>query len=968
MAFNIWFGIVFCTCSSRRINKFVKGTSGQTVGHVISLNIPPELCNLKIKEITATAKFDETNSGNSIKCPEDMPVDILKENGMKYIICEFENESEKPSTTGSQNASAFDVLMAMRRKYSYLPETREKKNEKDRLYNDIIACFERENVKFMNHQIDLGTQIVKDLCNVLWYIDPFHERLKARYIKIPEPFDTFTGYRNWKQQHRQEPKITLEELNLQIERLSHILMLPWFLNEKFSSFRTKVNELATCLEKYATFLCDQNKRTEKNHHNLEPVRSWSDNFSFNIKSAHEKGLNKGKENTKKTIVKYSYSNVIEALENLDYYEPLDLVELEPIDAVKRRAWLEHMELPFPFGIFTYSHGNYLGNLTVIWKQPPDVQSRDSSEDVRVINDIKANMTKYATRTMRRDFIDMYGKSVKAKPAILRSVFSFLTGYKMSPENEQEASVDERVCEFLLNSDDPELILDLRKHNGRIKNPKFDPFWDELEKYLQEKSVVHERRHTDASYMPFAISITDLRDQILERLPSGSAAPSPSWIRLNFLPSNPYVKSALNYTGRYNVKYAVQQRLLRAQHVDSPYAYYQYDLLKHFAVKWRSVTLMQCLDDKAIIPVGEPGKPTAACSRSHNRGLVAGTNPQLLSLDHDYNICGLVPSVYLDVIIPSQVTETFHRGDVHITVKDKIFEASSPLRHGTESLKIVRETRSQDGVHSDCPIIIRYTDGGPDHRTTYASVQFAAILEFIALDLDMFIACRTAPNQSYNNPAERVMSLLNLGLQNVSLCRAEMDPGNEMLMKSMTSLKKIRNCGKPSLKSALKESVNVTMNVVKDIFSRLNRKHGYVFVHDACDETEIADLLTMIKLVTDEDIDPKWKFNKNGKFQNFMLRHCRERNYVFQIKKCDLQNVDSCPYCSLSPPRIPEDRYCSLNFLPDPVLDQDGNYKSFEEVYGTETSENDRPSLKVKFVALFIVLNVAKEGWCIVQPG
>jgi hypothetical protein len=79
---------------------------------------------LKIKEITATAKFDETNSGTSIKCPEDMPVDILKENGMKYIIYEFENESEKPSTTGSQNASAFDVLMAMRRKYSYLLKSR----------------------------------------------------------------------------------------------------------------------------------------------------------------------------------------------------------------------------------------------------------------------------------------------------------------------------------------------------------------------------------------------------------------------------------------------------------------------------------------------------------------------------------------------------------------------------------------------------------------------------------------------------------------------------------------------------------------------------------------------------------------------------------------------------------------------------------------------------------------------------
>ena len=36
---------------------------------------------------------------------------------------------------------------------------------------------------------------------------------------------------------------------------------------------------------------------------------------------------------------------------------------------------------------------------------------------------------------------------------------------------------------------------------------------------------------------------------------------------------------------------------------------------------------------------------------------------------------------------------------------------------------------------------------------------------------------------------------------------------------------------------------------------------------------------------------------------------------------------------------------SVHFLPDPVLDADGTYKSFEDVYGTETDDSDRPSLK-----------------------
>lgn len=153
----------------------------------------------------------------------------------------------------------------------------------------------------------------------------------------------------------------------------------------------------------------------------------------------------------------------------------------------------------------------------------------------------------------------------------------------------------------------------------------------------------------------------------------SQAPSDSWIRLNFCPSNPYANSAAQYTGQFRVKHAVQQCILRAKHVDSEFAYYQFTLLKHFSVKWREHTMMQCLDDKAIIPIGEPGKPTTVYSRIHNPGLVCGNTSPLLSLNHDFHICGLVPSVCLLVDIPNDIKGSFHHGNVHITVKDKIFQ-------------------------------------------------------------------------------------------------------------------------------------------------------------------------------------------------------------------------------------------------------------------------------------------------------
>ena len=69
--------------------------------------------------------------------------------------------------------------------------------------------------------------------------------------------------------------------------------------------------------------------------------------------------------------------------------------------------------------------------------------------------------------------------------------------------------------------------------------------------------------------------------------------------------------------------------------------------------------------------------------------------------------------------------------------------------------MMRKCYSDDDVNLRTPVLIRYTDGGPDHRTTYKSVKICALLEFIALDLDMMVCARTAPCGSYTNQAERV---------------------------------------------------------------------------------------------------------------------------------------------------------------------------------------------------------------------
>lgn len=75
----------------------------------------------------------------------------------------------------------------------------------------------------------------------------------------------------------------------------------------------------------------------------------------------------------------------------------------------------------------------------------------------------------------------------------------------------------------------------------------------------------------------------------------------------------------------------------------------------------------------------------------------------------------------------------------------------------------------------------YTDGGPDHRVNYLSVKIALIALFRDLNLDILIALRTAPSNSWANPVERVMSIINIGLQGVGVMRRKMSNEFEKLV-------------------------------------------------------------------------------------------------------------------------------------------------------------------------------------------
>ena len=278
-------------------------------------------------------------------------------------------------------------------------------------------------------------------------------------------------------------------------------------------------------------------------------------------------------------------------------------------------------------------------------------------------------------------------------------------------------------------------------------------------YLNGSSAVHERRHGEVTYMAKAISVRDLIQEVAKMCP-GEPLPSEQWVRLQFCPKNPRPKTASQYRSQFNVKMMVQKRQFRHKHVDAHYCAAIFRYMREYALLVRDLAIFVSLDDKHCIKVGEPGYPVAAAECGGH--VLVAQNETFEVGDHDFTKFSVIPSVSFIIKIPETIEDSWYEGEVNVGYKDAVFEPSSSLRHSTELYSILIPKIGNKSV------LFVYTDGGPDHRLTFFSVQLTLVALFLNLNLDLLVVGRTAPNHSWRNPVERIMSVINLGLQCVGM--------------------------------------------------------------------------------------------------------------------------------------------------------------------------------------------------------
>lgn len=126
----------------------------------------------------------------------------------------------------------------------------------------------------------------------------------------------------------------------------------------------------------------------------------------------------------------------------------------------------------------------------------------------------------------------------------------------------------------------------------------------------------------------------------------------------------------------------------------------------------------------------------------------------------------------------------------------------------------------------------YSDRGPDHHLTYANVKLALISLFRKLDLYYICAARTAPYHSLRNPAEWVMSILNLGLQSVGLVRNRLPEELEKLAENCNNLGQLRELAQknPAIKVAGLDAISPAKITLTSIAQQLELKSMKFVVH------------------------------------------------------------------------------------------------------------------------------------------
>ena len=267
-------------------------------------------------------------------------------------------------------------------------------NSRERLKDDIVGFLKDEGVGWSEEAAQShGLPFIHQLSTALWTLDGHHDSLEDRSCAIPSVFKKFNGYQNPEKHKHVRPMLSAVQLHNTGKQLMQIAQQLWMQRMKpaVTRLRNDVGTLGRSMEKYANYLDEKCAAVSANHARTLPVRSPAcDHERLELLNAVQ---------FVEPSSQAKYSSLVSALRCADEFSPVFVNDYEPDDASSRRTYRSKLRcsLPFPVVLFTYSHGNNLGDYLYAWTVPTDVPDAELMlRNHAVMKDIESSLPTYHT--------------------------------------------------------------------------------------------------------------------------------------------------------------------------------------------------------------------------------------------------------------------------------------------------------------------------------------------------------------------------------------------------------------------------------------------------------------------------------------------------------------------------------------------------------------------------------------------
>ena len=310
-----------------------------------------------------------------------------------------------------------------------LPSLVPEKTKKDKLFNDLVAFFDKKCWTWTGGGESHGKHYISRLQSCLWYLDGHHQTLANRSHPLPDIFKKFEGYNTpelSKHRKRSHTNMSIDVLKQHASSLKDSLLSPWMKQQKWQVVKKATQELAECIECYVSDLIEKNKSVKRHHQETMTAQAVAtDNLVFKVVDFT---------NSYPAVLK----PLVTVLEGKGNYEYVFVNDFAPVDRREHFTFIRKLEkgIPAKCVLFTKSYGSNIGNYLYIWKVPQHVTLESAlTENQRIVSEITTKFPSYHTRSMRREFMSCIGRiSPTTKPYVLREIYRQLTS-KFVPLNE-----------------------------------------------------------------------------------------------------------------------------------------------------------------------------------------------------------------------------------------------------------------------------------------------------------------------------------------------------------------------------------------------------------------------------------------------------------------------------------------------------------------------------------------------------